>query len=141
IVVPRSCVAEAALVRRHQVRGVETLSQLLECVTGGREWPDPPPPGPKPLPLPPPDLADVRGQPVARRALEACAAGGHHLLFTGPPGAGKTMLARRLPGLLPPLDHADALMATRVHSAAGLALPPDGLVTAPPLRSPHHTAS
>jgi magnesium chelatase family protein len=69
------------------------------------------------------------------------AAGGHHLLLVGPPGAGKTMLARRLPGLLPDLGRAEALEATRVHSAAGLALPPGGLVRRPPLRAPHHGAS
>ncbi len=87
------------------------------------------------------DLADVRAQPVARFALELAAAGGHHLLLVGPPGAGKTMLARRLVGLLPPLDPATAAVVTRVHSAAGLRLPACGLVTQPPLRAPHHGAS
>ncbi|RMH84646.1 MAG: ATP-binding protein, partial [Actinomyces sp.] len=92
-------------------------------------------------PPPEPDLADVRGQPVARYALTVAAAGGHHLLLVGPPGAGKTMLARRLPGLLPDLEPAEALEVTRVHSAAGLPLPATGLVRRPPWRAPHHSAS
>ena len=94
------------------------------------------------VPLPRvPDLADVRGQPVGRFALEVAAAGGHHLLLLGPPGAGKTMLASRLPGLLPPLTDRAALETTRIHSAAGLGLPPGGLVRQPPFRAPHHGAS
>jgi magnesium chelatase family protein len=88
-----------------------------------------------------PDLADVRGHTVARLALEVAAAGGHHLLMVGPPGAGKTMLARRLPGLLPDLAPDAALEATTVHSAAGLSLPPGGLILRPPLRAPHHGSS
>jgi magnesium chelatase family protein len=87
------------------------------------------------------DLADVRGQRVARRALEVAAVGGHHLLMIGPPGSGKTMLAQRLPGLLPPLEREIALETTMIHSAAGVRLPPGGLVQAAPFRAPHHTAS
>lgn len=90
---------------------------------------------------PEPDLADVRGQERARRALELAAAGGHNLLLAGPPGTGKTMLARRLPSLLPPLSRDEALEVTRIHSVAGL-LPPDRpLVTVPPFRAPHHGTS
>ncbi|MEZ5237153.1 MAG: YifB family Mg chelatase-like AAA ATPase [Acidimicrobiales bacterium] len=89
----------------------------------------------------PPDLAEVRGQPLARRALEVAAAGAHHLLMVGPPGAGKTMLAQRLAGLLPPLDPGSALQATKVHSAAGERLPPGGLLRLAPFRAPHHNAS
>lgn len=87
------------------------------------------------------DLADVRGQPVGRRAVEVAAAGGHHLLMVGPPGSGKTMLAERLAGLLPPLDRQRAIEVTRLHSAAGLSIPGGGLVRHPPFRAPHHGAS
>jgi magnesium chelatase family protein len=88
-----------------------------------------------------PDLADVRGQERARRALEIAAAGSHNLLLSGPPGTGKTMLARRLPGVLPRLPRQDALEVTRIHSVAGLLPAGRALVTVPPFRAPHHGAS
>ncbi len=88
-----------------------------------------------------PDLAEVRGQAVARRALEIAAAGGHNLLLIGPPGAGKTMLARRLPYLLPPLSLDDAVEVTTIHSVAGRIAPGGPLLTQPPFRAPHHTVS
>ncbi len=88
-----------------------------------------------------PDLAEVRGQEDARFALEVAAAGGHHLLMVGPPGAGKTMLASRLPGILPDLTQADALLATSVHSLAGTLDPSKGLMARPPFEAPHHSAS
>ena len=89
----------------------------------------------------PADLADVRGQLLARRALEIASAGAHNLLFVGPPGAGKTMMARRLPGILPPLTFDEALEVTAVHSVAGLLAPGSGLVADRPFRAPHHTIS
>ena len=141
VVVPASVVHEAALAPRSPVRGVRTLAEVVAALRGAAPWPDVEPP-PIPLPGPPgPDLAEVRGQRVARLALEVAAAGGHHLLLVGPPGGGKTMLASRLAGLLPDLAPSQALEVTRVHSAAGLPLPPDGLVRRPPYRAPHHGAS
>jgi magnesium chelatase family protein len=88
-----------------------------------------------------PDLADVRGQARARRTLEIAAAGAHNLLLAGPPGIGKTMLARRLPGVLPPLDDEAALEVARIYSVAGMRPAGSGLVRIPPFRAPHHTAS
>lgn len=88
-----------------------------------------------------PDLKDVKGQAHARRALEIAAAGGHNLIFVGPPGSGKTMLARRLPGILPPLSFDEALEVTQIHSVAGLLKDKGRLISDRPYRSPHHSAS
>jgi magnesium chelatase family protein len=85
------------------------------------------------------DFAEVRGQAIARRALEIAAAGGHHALLVGPPGSGKSMLARRLPGILPPLESDEALVVTRIHSSAGLRAPGRGLMRSRPFRAPHHS--
>ena len=140
-VVPAAAADEARLVAKHQVRPVSRLRDVVLALLGDQPWPEPPP-STGPLPPPPePDLADVRGQPVARLALEVAAAGQHHLLMVGPPGSGKTMLARRLPGLLPRLEQQHALEATRIHSAAGIPLRADTLIWRPPLRAPHHGAS
>ena len=140
VVVPSSGAAEARLAGRHVVRPVITLAGLVAALRSEAPWPPIPPVGLEPEAALP-DLAEVRGQRLGRWALEVAAAGGHHLLFVGPPGAGKTMLARRLPGLLPPLSRTQAMETTRVHSAAGLPLPPSGLIRRPPLRAPHHSAS
>ena len=121
--------------------GLPSLADLVGALTGTGDWPTAPPPASTFVEPDLHDLADVKGQHQARLALEVAAAGGHHLLFVGAPGAGKTMLARRLPGLLPDLDHTTALETTMVHSAAGVTLPPDGLLRRPPFRSPHHTSS
>ena len=141
VVVPAGCGSEAGLVGRHQVREVRNVAELMAALRGDGPWPAMADETVAPILHLEPDLADVRGHTVARLALEVAAAGGHHLLMVGPPGSGKTMLARRLPGVLPDLAPREALEATTVHSAAGLSLPPGGLVRRPPLRSPHHGAS
>jgi magnesium chelatase family protein len=142
LVVPRERAAEAALVEGLRVAGLGTLAEVAAVLRGG-EVPD----APDPLALPasvtddePLDLAEVRGQGDAVRGLVVAAAGGHNLLLSGPPGTGKTMLARRLPSILPALTHAEALEITRIHSVAGLS-PAGGLVVRRPFRAPHHTIS
>jgi magnesium chelatase family protein len=140
LVVPQANLVEAALVPGLRVAGAASLGQIGEWLAGradlGRPGlpPDPSIPSVE-------DLADIRGQGQARRALEIAAAGAHNLLFTGPPGAGKTMLARRLPGLLPPLEQDEALEVTQVFSAAGLLGPDAGLISVRPFRAPHHAIS
>lgn len=141
VVVPAASYAEAAVISGRHIRPVGQLRELVDALRGDAPWPDPPDRIAEPDDIEVADLADVRGQPMGRYAIEVAAAGGHHLLMLGPPGSGKTMLARRLTGLLPPLSLEQSLETTRVHSAAGLVLPPNGLITRPPWRAPHHTIS
>jgi magnesium chelatase family protein len=141
LLVPAENAGEAALVDGVEVRGVSALVRLADLLHGRWE-PDPASPkapesaeeGADGL-----DLADVRGQQDAKRALRIAAAGGHNMLMIGPPGSGKTMLARRVPGILPPPSFDEALEITQVHSAAGLGN--GSLITRRPFRAPHHTIS
>jgi magnesium chelatase family protein len=140
LIVPRELAREAAIVEGVEVAGVSTLREAAELLRGGAlpRLPD----GPAPTRRggePPLDLADVRGQAAAVLALQIAAAGGHNLLMEGPPGTGKTMLARRLPSILPAMTRGEAVEVTRLHSVAGLRT--GGLVSARPFRAPHHTIS
>lgn len=141
IVVPEENAAEAALVEGIEIRTARSLTQVVACLTGREAWPAAPcgvmPRDEKIEEL---DLQDVRGQSVARRCLEIAAAGAHNLLYVGPPGSGKSMLAQRLPGILPPLSFQEALDCTRIYSVAGL-LDRMRLLSARPFRAPHHTIS
>jgi len=140
-IVPAGNLSEAALATGMVVWGVATLGDLIASLKGEVQALLP---GIACRPADRscgPDLADVLGQPEARLALEFAAAGGHHLAMIGPPGAGKTMLATRLPGVLPPLDDEQALEVTAVHSVAGVLDEDTPLVTRPPFVDPHHSAS
>lgn len=138
LVAPAEVAGEGALAGL-PVYPATCLAEVLEWLRGRCHMAPASPAESAPGGAPPADLAEVRGQALGRRALEVAAAGGHNLLFTGPPGAGKSLLARCLPGILPPLSRAEALEVTRVHSAAGLN--PGGLVQRRPFRAPHHSAS
>jgi magnesium chelatase family protein len=137
-VVARSAAAEVAAVPGSSVHGVSSLAEAVALLREGIDQHTPADAKRADEPEASGDLIDVRGQPLARRALEVAAAGGHHVLLHGPPGGGKTMLARRLPGILPPLGDEEAVEVALVHAAAGLNR---GLSRARPFRSPHHTAS
>ncbi len=140
VIVPAGNTAEAAVVarparsaRRHPAPAGRLRPRRQTADRAAVDAPPPPAPGP--------DLAEVAGQGLGRRALEIAAAGGHHLALIGPPGAGKTMLAERLPSILPELDDEAALEVTALHSIAGL-LPAGGrLIRRPPFQAPHHTAT
>lgn len=140
LVVSADNAAEVDLLGR-PVQSVRTLGRLLECLADAADWPESPVRPRTAAASPAVDLREIRGQQMAKLALSISAAGGHHLLMVGPPGAGKTMLAKRLPGLLPPLSDQEALDVTRIHSAAGELRPELIPIVHPPLRAPHHSAS
>jgi magnesium chelatase family protein len=143
-VIPAANLSEASVIEDLDVRGATSLGEVVAFLSGSSELPSMSFDAAASLgrraesPL---DLADVRGQGHAKRALEIAAAGGHNILLVGPPGGGKTMLARRLPGILPRLSLAEAIAVTRVHSVAGQLAPDRGLVSRRPFRAPHHTIS
>lgn len=138
---PRGNASEAALIDGVTVHGAATLLEAVRHLAGQAPLEASQPPDPVPAEDTLLDLADLKGQTAAKRALEIALAGGHNLLLVGSPGSGKTMLARRAPGLLPPLTRAEALEVTRIHSAAGLLAARGGLVGHAPYRAPHHTVS
>jgi magnesium chelatase family protein len=140
IIVPQRNLSEAVQVEGIKVVGVGSLRQAMEYLQG-KEQHLPPPPSPKLVEGPSPCLSEVKGQIHAKRALEICAAGFHNLLFIGPPGSGKSMLAARLPGIMPPLNGEEILEVASIHSVAGLLDPETPLRRQPPFRSPHHTIS
>jgi len=140
VVVPVDNLAEASLVDGIDVWGVRTLGQMQSWLSGSAGLDDRISAADT-VPESSADLADVVGQAQARFAVEVAAAGAHHLMLTGPPGVGKTMLAQRLPGILPALSHSESLEVTAIHSVAGLLSGNTPLITRPPFVAPHHSSS
>ena len=144
LILPEANVAEAAVVAGIEVRGAATLMAVCQHLSAVTELPAMRTDGSalmRELPAGDVDFSDVKAQSAAKRALEVAAAGAHNVLLIGPPGAGKTMLARRLPSILPSLTLAEALDVTRIHSVAGLLPAGQALVSRRPFRAPHHTVS
>ncbi|MCC7417187.1 MAG: YifB family Mg chelatase-like AAA ATPase [Acidobacteria bacterium] len=141
VLLPLQNAAEAAIVSGLTVFGVSTLAEAVQALNAPSSVRPHQTAQAAARPATVPDLADVRGQLLARRALEIACAGGHNLLLVGPPGAGKTMMARRMAGVLPPLTFDEALEVTSIHSVAGLLPAPAGLIADRPFRAPHHTIS